>query len=597
MKRSAIVLLALGSLCGVAVVGQSRTVPHRLHVEGSRVWDFGIGDRVPQPDDTLRVALISMADSTVWRGVLVRVVGPVPPDTMPAPPDTTPPPPVTPASPNVAVVVGSVGPDPDPRGRGFEVRASVEDSLGMRALGVPLTVRITGGTLTGVGDCCTRTSTPATTGVAIWGWLPAGADTVWVTSPGADPWFGVVTVAPAPAPPTGPPAPPAPPPGPLPPAGVQLTPANLIPSLGLLIAPDSATLLAAYDQRFLAHENRTQCNASTGQCVYAGYPNQLRLATAAPYPPGASNMAHHYGALRGRLQYSIRYGQLWGAAIADTTTMYGRGRDIALRYLVWSKPHGHAESPHNNTGLDDIEAIWLIEGDTAAWNHLHGSAQGYSSDPWGYERLVSSNSDPRYPAVALQAFNAAHRMGVPYRPLAGVQPSLDARPGSWKTQGDRLIGWILDGDPDYVHPQSGPMPTASPIQPNGALPARSCQGCEVYFMNAMIAREFLRWSAYVEQSARLEAAACLIVGHMADLGGILPFVSSKPVPAADLAGFYVYPAAVCWQITGEQRFYDMAWRNLQATSNSYLWSGKVFNETYSTGAQNGEAVLRGIPWR
>jgi len=491
-----------------------------------------------------------------------------------------------------ARVVGSVGPDPDPRGTGFEIRATVEDSLGNLLTGVDITARITGGRFTGrEGGCCESTRTPAS-GTAVWGWFPAGADTVIITSPGALPWTGTVTI-PEPAPPQPPtPAQLLPPPVLRSPEGQQVTPPELLPALGPLVM-GGPSVLGAFDQMLRQYENRTQCRGTA--CVKSGYAAQLDLATH-----GAANLANHYGALRGRLQFSIRYGQPWGPSAVGTSTMYGRGRDILRRYLEWSRPHGHGEQPHNNTGLLDIEALWLIEGDTAAWNHLHATAIRESSDAWGYHHMINANADPRPSAIALQAFNAAHRLGIPYTSLPGVTWTLDARPGSWKAQGERLISWWLDGDSAYVHPQQGRRVTPSPIRADGAVHAPACRGCEVYFQTAMLATELLRWSAYVEPHPRAEEAACRIMRRMVDAMGnapTLPFVSTRRQPAPDLAGFYVYPALACWQITSDGRLHQFATRNVTALKDAYMWGAKQNNESWSTGVQNADALLRGIPWR
>jgi hypothetical protein len=491
-----------------------------------------------------------------------------------------------------ARVVGSVGPDPDPRGAGFEIRATVEDSLGNVMTGVAITVRVSGGRFAGRdGGCCESTRTPAN-GTAVWGWFPAGPDTVVITAPDAVPWTGTVA-PPEPAPPP-PPTPAQMLPAPIVQStdGVQATPPELLPALGPLVMGGSSAL-SAFDQQFRQYENRTQCRGNA--CVRSGYASQLEMAER-----GAANLANHYGALRGRLQFSIRHGQPWGPQAIGTHTFYGRGRDILKRYLQWAKPHGHAEQAHNNTGLLDIEALWLIEGDTAAWNHLHAGAIRESADPWGYHHMVNPNADPRQSAIALQAFSAAHRLGIPYSPLAGVTWPLDERPGSWKAQGERLISWWLDGDSAYVHPERGRRATPSPIGVDGSAKAPACRGCEMYFQSAMMATELLRWSAYVEPHPRAEQAACLMISHMIEVKGnaaALPFASNRRPPAPDLAGFYVYPALVCWQITGDSRYHQFALHSINALRDAYMWGGKQNNEAWSTGVQNADALLRGIPWR
>jgi hypothetical protein len=286
-------------------------------------------------------------------------------------------------------------------------------------------------------------------------------------------------------------------------------------------------------------------------------------------------------------------------------------------YLKWSKAHGFWNQQHNNTGLNDVEALYMLEGDPDARTHIWASAQQHTYDSWGYLHMVSINSDFRQVAVALQAFNAAHRLGIPYSDVKDVTgasgPALDPAPGSWKAAGERLISWMLDGDPNFKHASKGNYPTPPAILPNGTLPAPAAFQTyplsstqiplsEVYFMNAMFAIELLRWSAYVAPHPRAEQAARLIVDHLIDELNrrgtpTLPFVGKDNGSAPDLSGFYVWPALVLWQETGDQKYYDFAMKNLQANENAYLWGAKQFNETFSLGAHGTEALLSGVRWR
>jgi hypothetical protein len=385
-----------------------------------------------------------------------------------------------------------------------------------------------------------------------------------------------------------------------------------VPVLGPIIARDpNNEVTRSFDQRFTAFENRTQCNA--GGCVKSGYPAQLDLVNA-----GAANMANHYGALRGRLMWAIRNGQPYGAGVTDVDhAVYARGRHIVKKYLEWSKNHGFFNQQHNNTGLADVEALWVLEGDQDAFNHIHTSAQQYTYDAWGYLHMVNVNSDWRQVAVALQAFNAAHRLQIPYadvRKVTGVNgPALDPAPGSWKAAGERLISWVLDGDPNFHHASKGHLPTPPAIEPNGVLPAPALFQAypltqtqkplsEHYYMNAMMAVELLRWSAYVSPHPQAENAARLIMDHLIEeldrrAVSSLPFVGRQGGSGDDLAGFYVWPALVLWQETGDQRYYDFALKNLKAQENAYLWGGKQFNESFSLGGHGVEALLQGVSWR
>jgi hypothetical protein len=90
------------------------------------------------------------------------------------------------------------------------------------------------------------------------------------------------------------------------------------------------------------------------------------------------------------------------------------------------------------------------------------------------------------------------------------------------------------------------------------------------------------------------------MSHMVDVlgrGTALPFASNRRPAAPDLAGFQVYPALACWQITSDARFVDFANRNITALKDAYMWGAKQNNESWSTGVQNADALLRGIPWR
>jgi hypothetical protein len=128
------------------------------------------------------------------------------------------------------------------------------------------------------------------------------------------------------------------------------------------------------------------------------------------------------------------------------------------------------------------------------------------------------------------------------------------------------------------------------------------QGDEAYFMSAMLASELLRWHGYVQPRPQFVALAKRIVDHLVAeqdrrAAACLPYLSSDSGCAADLAGYYVWPALVLWQETGDTRYRTFAMEHMAATSGAFVSSVKQFNQTYSTGAQSVEALLAGVPWR
>lgn len=122
-------------------------------------------------------------------------------------------------------------------------------------------------------------------------------------------------------------------------------------------------------------------------------------------------------------------------------------------------------------------------------------------------------------------------------------------------------------------------------------------------MNAMLATELLRWHGFVEPQPAWFDLAQRIVDHLTEEhaqrgGACLPYTSNDGnACAADLAGFYVWPALVLWQETGQVKYVEFAAANLKAAGSAFIGAAKQFNQTYSTGAQSAEALLAGVNWR
>ena len=364
-----------------------------------------------------------------------------------------------------------------------------------------------------------------------------------------------------------------------------LVPADLIPTVGVLIEPPATQLpeIAGFDARYVAAEQST-------------YDADFVPAL----PDTAAIRENHYGALRSRVQWAIRHGLPYGAGVTDLDTMYGRGRQIVLQYLtVYAEPNDYAVPPHNDTALADAEILFLLEGTAEAqqliWAVAHDSTW---QDTFGYYDITAGSSDPRQAAVALQSLDAAHRLGLPFtrRPGSpGGRGFNNLGVSSWMAAGEHRIDAIL----------------ASPsVHADGSINSRSHQTsgqcgsatlCEAYFMNAMLATELLHWYGFVDPYPPAFEAARRFVDHMIaeqDRLGLpsLPYLSSGTGGASDLAAFQVWPALVLFQETGETQYRDHAIRNILAAQRSYVTGIKQFNQTYSTGAQNAEAMLDGVTW-
>lgn len=320
------------------------------------------------------------------------------------------------------------------------------------------------------------------------------------------------------------------------------------------------------------------------QTELARYQNFLADLSSAQ---GAYLSSNHYGGLRPRLMWAIRNGQPYGDGVADESqSAYARGRRIVLRYLQWSKANGFRVPPHNNTGLADIEALYVLERDPDALSHIHIAAQQATYDPFNYLKMQSVNSDARQVAIALQSFGAAHRLGIPFarHPLGG-SAGFDSSPGSWLGAGRRQIDWIRE----YA------------VKPDGSIPSPAHNGNEAYLFNAMLATQLLEWSASVEWDASLIDLAQKIMDHLIvslkPSWSSLGYLSNSPSPATDLAGFYVWPSLVLWQETGDQKYHEFAIRNLQAANTAYIAGVKQWNQVFSTRTEGAEALLAGESWR
>jgi hypothetical protein len=364
----------------------------------------------------------------------------------------------------------------------------------------------------------------------------------------------------------------------------SLTPRDLNVILGPLVLRQSVTVsndvsntLSSYDRRFV----------STEMARFQDY-----LASEND-PNGSWLFAQHYGGLRGRLAWAIRTGEPYGAGVVDETRYaYARGKRIVKKYLQWTKSNRYLVQSHHNTGLADVEALYVLEGDQDALTHIHVTAASASTDPYGYLKMRNPNADARIPAIALQAATSAHRLGIPYtRHPANPSVAFDATPGSWKAQARRQIQWLIDFEV---------------VKADGSVPSAVDHGAEAYLFNAMLAKELLQYCASVEWETGIFELARRIMDHMIQQyttvyavrgWATLPYLSSSSGPAPDLAAFYVWPALALWQETSDQKYYDFAVQNLKATNAAYIAGVKQWNQVYSTMAEGAEALFAGQPWR
>jgi uncharacterized protein YjdB len=360
-----------------------------------------------------------------------------------------------------------------------------------------------------------------------------------------------------------------------PPSSGSLTPAPLLSIVGPLIGRMPSTsqdpAIRTYDGRFDANEQ-------------GRFDDFIACQATCLYEP------NHYGGLRSRLAWSIRNGLPFGPSAPDAS-VYGHGRRIVRRYLQTVSPD-HNERPDRNTGLADIEALWRLEGDTAAFNHIWGSGHTYIDDRYGYQSCISSGSDPRQAAVPLQAFNIAHRLRVPFQRFPQNGSGWDGTPGSWKAAGDRQIGYIRNNC----------------VQPNGAILSKA-HGTEAFLFNAMVAVELLAWARDVEFRQEYVDLARLIIDHIIDYHATysapkgwptLPYLAGGTYAAVDLAGYYIWPSLVLWQETGDVKYKNFGLSQIAAANKAWVTAAgtmKQFNQTFSTLGMGAETLLQGVRWR
>jgi len=370
----------------------------------------------------------------------------------------------------------------------------------------------------------------------------------------------------------------------LPSGGATLTPAVLNPLLGPLVGRGVSgdATVSMYDNRYTQSE-------------YLRFQDYLKVEND---PGGAYLMANHYGGLRGRLDWAIRNGEPWGPGVKDESKYgYARGVRIVRRYLLYSKANGFTIQWHNNTGLADVELLYRLEGDPDALTHIHCTATMGTNDPFGYIDLThATNTAPRTPAIALQGIDAALRLGIPYTGCpTNTNFAVDKTLASWAEAGERIIAQM----DSYIQAKAN-------VYGLGGLPASAHNGQEAYFMNALLAVQLIDWHAYAKPNQRAFELAQLIMDHLITVyqtnfkpkgWATLPYETNSSGPAPDLAAYYVWPALVLWQQTGQQKYRDFALQNLAATSKAYLDGIKQFNQTYSTLGQGIEALLLGVPWK
>lgn len=355
----------------------------------------------------------------------------------------------------------------------------------------------------------------------------------------------------------------------------NITPEALRPVLGPLVIRNSGPsvdVLRTYDMRFAESEvarfkHFVECQAT---CYMEG---------------------SHYGGLRARLMWAIRNAEPIGPEATDENRhAYARGRRTLQRYLQWARQHGYSAKPERNTALADVEALWLLDRDPDAYNHLWVAAAQFSQQD-KYVDLTGPATSARQPTVALMAQAAAHRQNIPFeRPTAISAVGFDGSQGSWKATGERIIGWVRAA----MERHGG----------TGYLPSTAHNGREAYLFNAWLAAELLNWCGHVAWDQATFELARRLMDHLIEVQAThhprwetLPYTTGGARPAYDLAGFYIYPSLVLWQETGDSKYRDFALMNLRATHRAYLGSTKQWNQTYSMQGQTAEALLAGVRWR
>lgn len=344
---------------------------------------------------------------------------------------------------------------------------------------------------------------------------------------------------------------------------VNLTPAHLMPVAGPLVGLQS--MFALYDARYAGAE------AST-------YERWLQGGRR------ARDGSSHYGALRSRYQWSVRRWLPEGPK-APSNSAYSHGVEMTRSVLRdYFAPKGCAIAPHEATNIADIELLYLLEGDLQALECLNKMARYFGAQyPEQNLDLTGPDSDPRASAVLLQVLSVGARydLGFSARKSWG---------STWRQAARTMVETM-----------------SRQVRPNGQVVSlahrNSAQGDEAFFMSAMLAAELLRWHGFVERQPAWLALARRVVDHLIDEhvergAACLPYTSRDGSPcAADLAGFYVWPALVLWQETGDAKYRKFALENLNAAGGASVNGAKQFNQTYSTGAQSAEALLSGVSWR
>jgi hypothetical protein len=344
---------------------------------------------------------------------------------------------------------------------------------------------------------------------------------------------------------------------------INLTPAHLMPTIGPLVALQST--FSPYEARYAEGE----------RSAYEKWIAGGRSAT-----DGSS----HYGALRSRYQWSLRKGLPVGPA-ASTDGIYSHGVEMTRSVLRgYFEPNGCAIAPYEATNIADLELLYLLEGDRSALECLKKMARHLGVQyPEHNVDLAGPNSDPRASAILLQILSVGARHDFPYT-------ARESWGSTWRQAGVTV-----------VERMSRQIPASGKVV--SLAHRNSGQGDEAFFMNAMLAAELLRWHGFVEPQSTWLNLAQRIVDHLIDEhaqrgGACLPYTAnSGKACASELAGFYVWPALVLWQETGDARYRQFALLNSSAAGSALVSGAKQFNQTYSTGAQSAEALLAAVSWR
>ena len=359
--------------------------------------------------------------------------------------------------------------------------------------------------------------------------------------------------------------------------GVSLTPAALLPAYGPLLKSTSPiSEVSKLDSNFLKYE----------QTHYSDY---IAITTGTP-----AIGYNHYGFLGSRLAYAIRNGLPYGSGVNnEATDMYARGKRVVIDWLnTYSLPNNYAVAQWQDTSLEDLEALVVLENNTTARTQIHiDAARGTADSP--YMKMQAASADPRGITIFIQPMLIAHRLGIPFKhPGNGYSGTFDTTLGSWASAAKRNIYWL---DQFNV------------IQSDGTIISNAHGGAEAYFMSAMLVNQLIGYYGYVERDPKVFSMIQRSVDHwiaMLPAGwDTLPYQSkntstgSNTSPAPDLAGFYVYPSLVMWQETGNQKYYDFAIKNIKAANTAYIAGHKQFNQVFNTDIFTADALLNGVHWK